>query len=73
MKKHNKSTPFKANVLIHLQEINLEHNYNAIYYIITEIVNGKPLHTYCYEIPESYKDSRLLGKSHERYNPYSPN
>lgn len=73
MRNKMKITPFKTNVLIHLQEINLEHNYNATYYLITEIVNGKPIYNYSFEIPESYKDSRLLGMLHERYCPYSPN
>lgn len=73
MRKPKKSKSFIPNVIIYQQEINLEYEYNVTFFLITEIVNGKPLHTYYYEIPESYKDNRLLGELHERYAPFCPN
>jgi hypothetical protein len=51
----------------------LDFNYETLYFVFTEIEDGVPLRTYYYKIPESYKDSRLLGQLHERYYPYCPN
>lgn len=73
MRKQRKSTPSGACVRIYHHELDLEYVYNRTYFLITEIIDGVPLHTYYYRIPDSYKDERLLGELHERYCPYSPN
>jgi hypothetical protein len=73
MRKQKKNTPSNSNVSIYHNELDLEYLYNKTYFLITEIVDGVPLHTYYYRIPDSYKDERLLGELHERYCPYSPN
>lgn len=73
MRKPKKSTISGTNIMIYHHELDLEYLYNKTYFLITEIVDGVPLHTYYYKIPDSFKDERLLGELHERYCPYSPN
>lgn len=73
MRKPKKSTPTGASVKIYHHELDLEYLHNKTYFLITEIINGVPINTYYYRIPDSYKDDRLLGELHERYCMYSPN
>lgn len=54
-------------------ELNLEHDYNTTYFLITETRDGVPQKIYTFRIPDSYKDDRLLGKLNERYCRYCPN
>ena len=60
-------------VKIYHHKLNLENEYNSTYFLITEIEDGKPQRTYYFQIPDSFKDNRLLGELHERYARYSPN
>ncbi|MGA2408273.1 MAG: hypothetical protein ABSF81_16190 [Bacteroidales bacterium] len=60
-------------VTIYHHKLNLENEYNTTYFLITEIEDGKPQRTYYFQIPDSFKDNRLLGEMHERYARYCPN
>lgn len=60
-------------VTIHHCVLNLEYEYNTTYFLITEMVGDTPYRTYCYKIPNNYKDESLLGELHEKFAPYSPN
>ncbi len=60
-------------VTIYQHELNLEYEYQATYFLITEMEDEKPRRTYYYKIPDNYKDNSLLGALHERYAPYCPN
>jgi abortive infection bacteriophage resistance protein len=73
MKRRRKSTSRKTNITIYHHELNMEYQNATTFWLITEIVNNKPLLTYYYKIPDNYKDNSLLGELHERYCQYCPN
>jgi hypothetical protein len=60
-------------VTIYHQEVTTDYENNTMYFIITEIIEGKPHTTYSYRIPDNYKDGSLRGEVDERYSPYCPN
>ena len=62
-----------SKITIYHHELDLEYDYNTLYFLFTEIEAGKPQRSYYYKIPDSYKGNSLLGELHERYYPYSPN
>ena len=73
MKRKKKSTSGRKNLEIYHHELNLDGIGGFTYWLITEAMNGVPLRTYYYQIPESYKNDSLLGKMLEKYCTYSPN
>ena len=73
MKRQKKTTAYRNNLQIIHNELNFEYDYNATYFLITEIENGVPQRTYYYLIPDSYKSNALLGEMHEKYAKYCPN
>ncbi len=60
-------------VTIYHHELNLEYENHTTFFLITEMQDGKPQRTYYFQIPDSFKDNRLLGEMHERYARYCPN
>ena len=73
MRRPKRRIPSTTGIKIFQHELNLEHEYNLTFFLLTEVVDGKPQRTYYYAVPESYKDNRLLGELHENYAPFCPN
>lgn len=73
MRRKKKCIPPTTGLKIFQHELNLEYEYNSTFVLITEVLDGKPLYTYYFTIPDSYKDNRLLGELHENYAPFCPN
>jgi hypothetical protein len=59
--------------MIYHHVLDLDYENNSTFFLITEIKDGEPQRTYYYKIPDSYKDNRLMGQMHEKYNQYCPN
>jgi hypothetical protein len=71
--KSKKHGYYNNRIKICQHKLNLENEYSASYFLLTELEDGVPKSTYYYKIPDSFKDNRLLGELHERYAKYCPN
>ena len=71
--KSNRNRRNYKKVKIYHHELNLENEYNTTFFLITEIVEGIPLRTHYFKIPDNFKNDVLLGSLPGKYSDYCPN